>query len=119
MATTIDLFRNETEFDTFPAGSTIFTEGEDAEKMYVVLEGEIALHVKGRLVITLGPGEVFGEMALIDSAPRIATATAVSDAKVVPINEKRFKFLVQQTPNFALLMLRVLTERLRRMNGLL
>jgi CRP/FNR family cyclic AMP-dependent transcriptional regulator len=119
MAITIDLFRNETEFEIFPAGSTVFTEGEHAEKMYVVLEGEIALNVKGRVVATLGPGEVFGEMALIDSAPRVATATAMTDAKVVPVNEKRFKFLVQQTPHFALLMLRVLTERLRRMDGLM
>jgi CRP/FNR family cyclic AMP-dependent transcriptional regulator len=119
MTTTIDLFRNETEFETFPAGSIVFTEGETAERMYVVLEGEVALHVKGRMVTTLKPGEIFGEMALIDSAPRIATATAVTDAKVVPINERRFKFLVQQTPHFALLMLRVLTERLRRMNSLL
>ncbi len=55
-------------------------------------------------------------MALIDHAPRTATAIAMSDCKLVPIPEKRFLFMVQQTPHFALQIMKVMAERLRKMN---
>jgi CRP-like cAMP-binding protein len=84
--------------------------------MYVILEGEVELRIGGRVVETLGPGEPFGEMALIDHAPRIATATAKSDCRLVAVPEKRFLFLVQQTPYFALHVMRVMAERLRKMD---
>jgi CRP-like cAMP-binding protein len=72
--------------------------------------------VRGKVVETLGPGGVMGEMALVERAPRIATATALSDCKLAVIPEKRFLFMVQQTPHFALQLLRVVVERLRRMD---
>ena len=117
MSATVDLFRNETEFAAFPAGQAVFREGERGEHMYVVLEGQVELRVNGKLVETLGPGAVLGEMALIDHAPRVATATAVADAKLVPIAEKRFLFMVQQTPHFALQIMKVMAERLRKMDA--
>lgn len=113
---TIDLFRNETEFDTFKAGSTIFSEGEAGHIMYVVLEGSIRLSVKGKDIETLGAGAVLGEMSLIDAAPRSATATALTDCRLVAITEQRFSFMVQQTPKFALQIMRVIVDRLRAMD---
>jgi len=59
------------------------------------------------------------EMALIDQAPRTATAVAKSPCKLAVITEKRFAFLVQTTPYFALHVMKVMAERLRRMDGLL
>jgi CRP/FNR family transcriptional regulator, cyclic AMP receptor protein len=59
---------------------------------------------------------IFGEMALIDSAPRSATAVAVSDTKLVPVGEKQFLFLISHTPHFALNVLRVMARRLRASN---
>ncbi len=59
-------------------------------------------------------GGVFGEMALIDKAPRSATAVAVTDSQVVAVGEKRFMYLIQQTPYFALEIMHVLADRLRR-----
>ncbi len=112
----IDLFRNETEFDRFSAGSTVFSEGEAGHLMYVVLDGEVRLSVKGMEVDLLGPGGVLGEMSLIDAGPRSATATAVTDCKLVPITEQRFMFMVQQTPKFALQIMRVIADRLRTMD---
>jgi CRP-like cAMP-binding protein len=116
MSTTLDLFRNETEFERFAAGQTIFTEGDRGETMYVVIDGKVELRVKGKLVESLGQGGVFGEMALIDHEPRAATAIAKSDCKLVAIAERRFLFMVQQTPRFALQIMNVIAERLRRMN---
>ena len=65
---------------------------------------------------TLGPGSLVGEMALIDAQVRSATATAKSACRLAPVTEKRFLFMVQQTPFFALQVMRILAERLRRSN---
>ena len=115
---TVDLFHSEdTELVAFPAGQKIFLEGDPGDLMYVVRDGQVDLHVKGQLVDALGPGGVLGEMALIEHAPRTATATAKTDCTLVPIPEKRFMFMVQQTPHFALQIMRVIAERLRRMDA--
>ena len=105
---TIDLFRNADKFETFAAGQVIFKEGEVGQIMYVVLEGTVQLKVNGQLVETLGPGGALGEMALLDSTPRSATATAETDCKLVPIDERRFSFLIQQTPRFAIQIMRIM-----------
>ena len=103
----------DTEAEVFPAGKTIFAEGELGEVMYAVVEGDVAIIFGDKVINTHGPGEIFGEMALIDTKRRSATAVAKSDCKLVPIDEKRFFFLVQQHPYFPLQLLRVLSERLR------
>ena len=116
MGVTIDQFRNETDTVRFEEGETIFREGDPGEAMYVVFEGKVELKIHGKIVENVGPGGVIGEMALIDRAPRTATATALTDCKLVAIPEKRFLFMVQQTPHFSLQILRVVAERLRRMD---
>ena len=115
MPVTLDLFRNETDFRELPAGATVFARGAAGDAMYVILEGEVELEVEGRKVAKLGPGEIFGEMALIDNAPRIATAIATRASRLVPVSQKRFLFMVQQTPHFSLQIMRVMAERLRNM----
>jgi CRP/FNR family cyclic AMP-dependent transcriptional regulator len=64
----------------------------------------------------LSDHDIFGEMALIDAAPRSATAIAATDVKLVPVGEKQFLFLVGCTPHFALNIMRVLARRLRAQN---
>ena len=63
---------------------------------------------------TLSDYNIFGEMALVDAAPRSATAVAVTDVKLVPVGEKQFLFLISHTPHFAVL--RVMAQRLRASN---
>ena len=111
---TLELFRHVKETESFTQGQTIFREGQPAEVMYVVIEGEVDLIVHNKILSSVGPGGIVGEMALIDKKARSATALAKTDCKLAPVNEKRFHFLVQQTPHFALLVMRVITERLRR-----
>jgi CRP-like cAMP-binding protein len=116
MATTLDLFRNETDGPFYSAGQTIFAQGDMGDSMFVVLEGEVELAINGSVRERLGPGEPFGEMALIDRAPRVATVVAITDCRLVVISEKRFLFLIQQTPYFALQIMKVMAERLRKMD---
>ena len=104
------------DFETFAAGQPIFTEGQPGNVMYIVKDGEVDLSVHGKIVETLGPGGILGEMALLDRKPRSATAVARTDCQLVPINEGRFQFLVQQTPYFSLEVIRVLAHRLRHMD---
>ena len=101
----------------FVAGERIFSEGQPGDRMYVVLQGEVDLIINGRLVESLGEGGVLGEMALLDDAPRTASAVARTDCKLVPVNQQRFNLLVQHTPDFALEIMRVMAGRLRAMDA--
>ena len=107
------LFRNTEFFIPYKAGDTVFKEGEPGDQMYVVLEGEVDIIVHERVVETVGVDNFLGEMALIDERPRSATAVARTDCKLAPINQNRFKFLVQQTPHFALHLMQGMAARLR------
>jgi CRP/FNR family transcriptional regulator, cyclic AMP receptor protein len=111
------LFKNTSDIQDFQAGATIFSEGTPGDVMYVVIEGEVEVRVGGKKVAVIGPGDLVGEMALIDSKARSATAVAGTACRLAPVNEKRFLFMVQQTPFFALQVMRVLAERLRQMNA--
>ncbi len=108
------LFRNSEFFIPFKAGDFIFKEGEAGDEMYVVLEGEVDVIVHDKVVETVRVDNFLGEMALIDARPRSATAVARTDCKLAPINQNRFKFLVQQTPHFALHLMKGMAERLRQ-----
>ena len=112
----IKLPRNGRSVQTFARGQSIFCEGQQGNTMYVVLEGEVDLMVNDQLVEKVGPGGVLGEMALVDAAPRSATAVARNNCKLMYITQKRFSFLVQQTPDFALQIMRVMAGRLRHMD---
>ncbi|MEM7540482.1 MAG: cyclic nucleotide-binding domain-containing protein [Pseudomonadota bacterium] len=109
------LFENTNDMLDFAAGEPIFAEGDVGDLMYVVIEGEVELSVGGQLLATARPGDLVGEMALIDSQARSATATACADSRLAPVNEQRFLFMVQQTPFFSLHVMKVLAERLRKM----
>lgn len=82
--------------------------------MYVVRTGEVEIERDGKVVDSVSPGGIFGEMALIDGAPRAATARAKTACEAAPITEKTFLFLVHETPYFALAVMRTLADRLRR-----
>jgi CRP-like cAMP-binding protein len=99
------------------AGETVFRQGEAGDTVYVVLDGKVELRVRGRLVETVGPGGILGEMALIESAPRVATATAKADCDLLPISEQRFMTMIQKTPHFALQIMKVMAARLRKMDA--
>ena len=108
------LFENSRHIQEFQAGTTIFAEGTPGDVLYVILSGEVEVSLRGELIEVLGPGELVGEMALIDPSVRSATVVAKSDCRLAVINEQRFLYMVQETPYFALHVMRVLVQRLRR-----
>ena len=99
---------------SYEAGATIFFQGDPADFMYVIRKGEVEIERDGKIVEQLSPGDIFGEMALVDGSPRAATAHARTACELAPIAEKAFVFLVHETLFFALTVMRTLAERLRR-----
>ncbi|GAB4551652.1 MAG: hypothetical protein OHK0023_18820 [Anaerolineae bacterium] len=115
MTVSTNLFRHVSETKEFSAGSKIFSIGEYGQEMYVVIEGEVDLvDYQEKLIETVGVGGMFGELALIDSKPHSLTAIAKTDCKLAPVNYDRFIFMVVETPYFALHVMQVLADRLRR-----
>jgi CRP-like cAMP-binding protein len=99
----------------YPAGKTIMQEGTGGAFMYVVLEGRVAITIKGGLVARAGAGGVFGEMALVDQSTRAATAIAETDVALLAINRTAFLQLVKTSPAFGASLLAGLAERAKDM----
>jgi CRP/FNR family transcriptional regulator, cyclic AMP receptor protein len=97
----------------FDRGKGIVQEGQAGLRMYAVLEGHVTVSIGGNMVERLGPGGVFGELALIEPSPRMASVTAESDCSLLPINRTAFLLLVKTSPEFAGSLLGSLAERLR------
>jgi CRP-like cAMP-binding protein len=112
----IHLFDKDQESERFSAGQTVFKAGDSGEHMFAVLEGEVDIIIHGKTVETVGPGGVFGEMALVEERPRIAAAVVRTNARLVSIDRKRFMNVVQHNPFFALQLMTVMAGRLRRMD---
>lgn len=111
----LNLFGDK-ETVSFAAGKPIVQAGDAGETMYVVMEGETEI-LDGPLILEVaGPGSIVGELALIDDVPRSATVVAKTDCRLVPVDRKRFEYMVQETPYFALAVMKVLADRLRAKN---
>jgi CRP/FNR family transcriptional regulator, cyclic AMP receptor protein len=93
---------------SFKARDVIFSEGDPARELLVVKSGTVEIRIRNRLIDTLGERSIFGEMALIDSRPRSATALALTDTELIPLSDKGFSL-----PEFALSVLRVMVKHLR------
>lgn len=107
------VFRSATAIREVPAGTVIFQEGDAGEEMFGVIEGEVQISTSHGGVRLLGADETFGEMSIVDSSPRSATAQAVADTKLAVIDRRTFLFLVHETPMFALQVMSNIAERLR------
>lgn len=99
----------------YAAGKTIMQEGAGGALMYVVLEGKVAISIKGGLVGRAGPGGVFGEMALVDQSARAASAVAETDCRLLAINRTVFLHLVKTSPAFGASLLAGLAARAKDM----
>ncbi len=102
-------------------GSVLFSEGEPGDRLYVVSDGKIKLGATsndGRetLLAVLGPGEMFGELSLFDPGPRTATASALTDARLLGLGHDDLTPWLTGRPEVALSLLQALAQRLRRTN---
>ena len=108
--------------ETVPEGKTIFEENEKGnrlllkrDKMYLLLEGEVSLMARNKLIGTVNKGEIFGEMASISQTPRSATAVAKRACRVIGLDDKTFQGALRKMPDFALMLMSVMIGRLRGM----
>lgn len=113
-----ELFSNNPNIVRVEAGQALFTEGDEGHQMFVLTTGTAEVIVNNRVVETLQHGNIVGEMGIVSPGPRSASVVASTDCEFVAIDEKRFLYLVQQTPFFATQVMRVLAERLRAANQL-
>lgn len=113
----LHLFDRDPEKLSLAEGDLLFSVGDVSNgKMYVLVEGQAEIIVSGYIVELAKPGSIIGELALIDQEPRSGTIRCVTDCKFAEVDEKRFLSLIQQTPIFAMALLKVLAARLRRVN---
>jgi CRP-like cAMP-binding protein len=112
----IHLFDHAEDAIASTAGTIIFEQDQVSDLMYVLIEGEISLLRDGKALAVLTSGTLFGEMAVLEDRPHYATAVAKTDCKLVGLDQNRFRFLVEQTPYFAIDVMTIMAERLQRMN---
>lgn len=117
----LQFFRGAGKLEEVPGGKTFFNENDKSsglfskgDRMYLLLDGEVGLMAKGQFVGLVRPGAIFGEMALLAKAPRTASAMAKVPCKALSLGEKEFNTALQKTPEFALMMMAVMVERLRQ-----
>ena len=112
----VEILRGALDAFELSPGEVLFLEGEQGDRMYVLLEGRMDVVVGQTLVETVCDGDIVGEMAVIDDAPRSASVITTTACRLVGINRERFHALVQKNPNFSTHVMKVLADRLRRMN---
>jgi CRP-like cAMP-binding protein len=108
----LETFRGSNDLVKFTAGTEIFHENSEGGHMYVVIEGEVAVTLKGKELAHAYPGEVVGEMALISADIRSATVIAVTDCTLAVIDQSSFESLLRHVPEFSLHVMNVLVERI-------
>ena len=111
-----NIFESQTTPESFTTGGIIFQEGQPGDMMYIVQKGEIELRVHGKTVEVVSTDGFFGEMAVIEGGQRSATAIAKTDCVLIPVNAKRFEFMVHEIPFFAVEVMKGLARRLRSVN---
>lgn len=112
------LFVSATEVRDLEPGDVVFSEGDAGALMFGVVSGEVELRSGAGPLVRIGPDGTFGELAIIDHAPRSLTAVATVPSRIAVIDERMFLFLVHETPTFALSVMRSLAARIRDLDSL-
>jgi CRP/FNR family cyclic AMP-dependent transcriptional regulator len=96
-----------------PEGKELVREGSAGAEFYVILDGTAEVSRRGKRVATLGPGAFFGDLALLDRAPRNATVTATTPMRLAVLGQREFGSMIDELPGFAHKLLAGLAHRLR------
>ena len=113
------LIRRGVQFHRFDAGERIFLEQDPGDCLYVVHTGRVDVITFGTVLESVGPNGIFGEMAIIDDGPRSAAALTSEPTELAVVDKGTFLTLVREEPEFAMRVMRVLAQRIRRMGGAL
>jgi CRP-like cAMP-binding protein len=109
----LEILKDSEDLIEYPAEAVIFTEGKEGNCMYIVMEGEASISLYGKVLATALPGQIVGEMALINSDIRSATVTAITDCLLAIIDQTSFDYLLRQVPDFTNHVMNVLANRLQ------
>ena len=101
---------------TFPAGSIVFNKGDPGACMYVVQSGVVEMVIGDRVIEICGPNEAIGFMSMIDGAARSSTARVKEPVELSIIDQRKFRFMVDEVPNFALYIMGAMARRIRGMS---
>lgn len=93
-------------------GQALTQEGQRGREFFVLIAGAVGVTRRGRKLADLGPGDWFGEIAILTYKPRTATVTATSPVRLLVISDRAFRRVVETTPRIALKVLRNVAERL-------
>jgi CRP-like cAMP-binding protein len=113
----IQMFKHARHKVDVRPGETIFAEGDPGDAMFVVIEGTVAIVLGEDVIETVGPGGIVGELALIDASPRSASVIAQNEGQLARVDKREFTFLVHEHPTFALQVMQVFADRIRRANA--
>lgn len=113
----IELFHDWKDVVEYPAKTVIFSERDPADVMYVIFSGEVELTLRGEPLGAEAEGGIIGEMAMINSATRSATATTLSKVRLARVEKERFRELVYNNGEFSLHVMSVLANRLRALDN--
>ena len=102
---------------TFAAGSEVFKRGDPGSTMFVVQSGVIEMVIGDKVIEVCGPNEAIGFMSMIDNAPRSSTARVKEDCELSVIDQRKFRFMVDEVPNFALYIMGAMARRIRGMGN--
>jgi CRP/FNR family transcriptional regulator, cyclic AMP receptor protein len=100
-----------------PAGATVFREGDAPDHMYILLDGAIDMTCGDRVIESIGPCDALGIVSMLDNNPRTTTALVTTDAELVFIDRKNFRFMVESVPHFVWYVMAELVDRLRATNA--
>ena len=105
--------RNAGSNMTFQLGAILFSEGEISKNVYVVQSGAVEIVTHGKVADVCGPGDVLGFISMVDGGPSTGTARVKDAAELSILDERKFFFMVDEVPNFALYIMRALAHRIR------
>ena len=104
---------------SFAAGSIVFNKGDAGSCMYIVQSGVIEMVIGDKVIEVCGPNEAIGFMSMVDSAPRSSTARVKEACELSLLDQRKFRFMVDEVPNFALYIMGAMARRIRGMGQVL
>ncbi len=117
-AETVEIYQAHGSPKTFKAGEVIFSQGDKGDVMYGVIEGEVEMQVNGKPIETIEAGDIFGVGAILHpDHSRASTAIAKTDCTLAYLDIQRFLFVIEQTPVFAVGVMRNYSDRFRRLKA--
>ena len=117
---TLKILQNNSQIQSFSAGEIIFHQGAEGKEMYGIVRGEVEMLVNDQVIEIINEGDVFGQGALLNPEHlRASTARAKTDCQIASLDQNHFLFAVQETPMFALEVMKSYSDRFRRLKHLI